>query len=192
MADLRDAGYRTIPLDMLEEACADDSPTEEVPSKPTCPPGCRERVPPLQPSSSSSEHSTSSDEENDEEPDRTVEGSEEETQSQRSDEETRGEEGAEEDDDDDANDVANEEYPSQDNVVVSASTSDETKTETLLDDNEIVYVGTYDDEIQIIKVKCTKEVGTSKPSLAEHIKRSPSSSQKPFVKRTIHERSPQP
>ena len=79
MADLRDAGYRTIPLDMLEEACADDSPTEEVPSKPTCPPGCRERVPPLQPSSSSSEHSTSSDEENDEEPDRTVEGSEEET-----------------------------------------------------------------------------------------------------------------
>lgn len=28
MADLRDVGYRIVPLSMLEEACANDSPTE--------------------------------------------------------------------------------------------------------------------------------------------------------------------
>lgn len=116
-----------------------------------------------------------------------MEGSKEEIESQRSDEESHGEEEEEEDDDDDAVD---EQYPEQDNVVVGTFTPNETEIETLPNDDEIVDVGTYDDEVQVVRVKCAKEVGASKPSPVDHRKWSPSSSQKPSVKRTNHKRSP--
>lgn len=53
-------------------------------------------------------------------------------------------------------------------------------------------VGTYDDDkLQVVGVKCAKEVGASKPSPIKHRRRSPSS-QKPSTKKTSHERSPHP
>lgn len=134
----------------------------------------------MQPSSSSDD-SSSSDEEDDEKANHIEVGSEE-TESRNDEQESREEE---EDDDD------NEEYPKQENVPIGASTPDDTKIETLLDQDDLYLdIETCDDDVRIIGVVGKKEVGASKTAPLERRGKSPPSSQKASTKRTSHERSP--
>lgn len=186
VADLCSVGYWE-PLEVLQVAYASDSPEKN----PCPPPGCKERVPPLQPSSSSNDSASSSSDEDDERPDHGEVGFRE-AESQSSEEESWGNE-EEQEDDDDAEDVHDdEEYPEQDNVHIGAFAPDDTEIETLLGHDDLyLEVETRDDEVHIVGVTSKKEVGASKTSPLERRRRSPPSSQKANSKRTSHERSPQ-